>query len=140
MNLARNDMENEILHTLQEIRSILYVLTVIVSLVMLVWVTNWVGNIVANFKKAWENYFITRADKYFESGELDKLTEHCHDKLAKYPNHSNATWWLAKAKLETGNNSEARNLFERLLELEPSWNETHIEPYLKRLSSKQNLL
>ena len=129
-------MEKEVLQTLQEIRGILYVLTVIVSLVMLVWVANWVCNIVANLKKAWENDFITRADKYFKSAEFDKLTEHCQEKLAKYPNHSNATWWLAKAKLETGNNSEARKLFERLLELEPSWNETHIEPYLNKLSSK----
>ncbi|MBW9274772.1 MAG: tetratricopeptide repeat protein [Candidatus Thiodiazotropha sp. (ex. Lucinisca nassula)] len=126
-------MEIEILQTLQEIRGILYALTAIVSLVMLVWMANWISNIIANFKKALENDFINRADKYYKSAEFDKLAEHCQEKLAKYPNHSNATWWLARAKLETGSSSEARKLFKRLLELEPNWKETHIEPYLDKL-------
>lgn len=129
-------METEILQTLQEIRGILYVLTAIMSLVMLVWVANWVSNIIANFKQAWESDFTNRADKYFESAEFDKLAQHCQEKLAKHPNHSNATWWLARAKLETGSSSEARKLFERLLELEPNWKETHIEPYLDKLPSE----
>ena len=126
-------MEKEILQTLQEIRGILYVLTVIVSLVMLVWAANWIMNIVANVKQAYKNDFINRADKYFERADLEKLTEHCEEKLSDYPNHSDATWWLAREKLETGMESEAKVLFDRLLELEPSWRESHIEPYLTRI-------
>jgi len=127
-------MGNEILHTLEEIRGILFVLTLIVSIVMLFWVTNWIINIVFNFKKAWESNFKKQADKYFESANFAKLVEHCEDKLRKYPNHSTATWWLARANQELGKESEAKALFEKLLELQPNWKETHIEPYLKKLS------
>ena len=129
-------MEQEILQTLQEIRGILYALTVIVSFIMLVWVANWISNIIANFKKAWENDFITRADKYFASANYEKLTEYCKEKLIKYPNHSNATWWLARAKQEMGEVNEAKVLFEKLLELEPSWKESHIEPYLRNTTKE----
>ncbi len=129
-------MEKEILQTLQEIRGILYFLTVVVSLIMLILAASWVSNILANFKKAWENDFTNRADKYFERGDFDKLAEHCEEKLSKYPNHSNAIWWLARAKLEKRESAEAKLLFEKLLELEPGWRETHLEPYLRKLSTE----
>jgi len=128
-------MEQEILQTLQEIRVILYILLIVVSVGMLVWIVHWISNIAANFQSAWENDFITQADKYFESANFDKLIEHCQDKLNKFPNHSNATYWLARAKLELGDSAESKALFQRLLELEPSWRDSHIEPYLKKLSS-----
>ncbi|MEW8229382.1 MAG: hypothetical protein AB2745_03595 [Candidatus Thiodiazotropha endolucinida] len=128
-------MDKEILQTLHEIRGILLVLTSLVSVVLLVWVVHLISNILANFKKAWENSFITTADKYFEKAEFEKLTVHCEKKLIKYPNHSNAIWWLARAKQESGNVSEANALFKRLYELEPSWRETHIVPYTKKLTN-----
>jgi cytochrome c-type biogenesis protein CcmH/NrfG len=129
-------MEQEILNTLREIRGILFVLAAVMILVALVWAVNWGGNIVVNFKKAWENDFRDRANKYFESADFDRLVEHCEEKLKGCPNHTHATWWLARAKQEMGKGLEAKALFERLVELEPSWKETHIEPYLKKLSSE----
>ena len=129
-------MEQDILNTLQEIRSLIYVLIIMLGFVMLIWVINWISNIKRNFKKAWENDFINLADGYFESGDYTKLIAHCKDKLEKYPNHPTATWWLAKAELEIGNNAAAKELFEKVLELEPSWKDTHIEPFLKRISSE----
>ena len=133
--LARNNMEQEILQTLQEIRVILYFLLIVVSVGMLVWIVNWISNIATNFQKAWENDFIDQADKFFESANFDKLIEHCQNKLNKYPNHSTAIYWLARAKFELGDSAESIVLFQRLLELEPSWRDSHIEPYLKKLSS-----
>ncbi|MFV1983842.1 MAG: hypothetical protein ACC657_09925 [Thiohalomonadales bacterium] len=40
---------------------------------------------------------------------------------------------MARGKQELGETVEAKALFVRLLELEPSWKESHIEPYLKKL-------
>ncbi|MET0107286.1 MAG: tetratricopeptide repeat protein [Candidatus Thiodiazotropha sp.] len=76
------------------------------------------------------------ANKHFERAEFEKLEQHCQEKLNKYPNHLNAIWWLARAKLEIGEASEAKTLFERILELEPSWKETHIEPYISKLPNE----
>ena len=134
--LARTEnepMDQQILQTLQEIRGILTVLVVMVGVLFALWVVNWISNIVAQFKSAWENDFINRASKYFESGELDKLNKHCSDKLRKFPNHSKALWWLARSKMEAREREEAVTLFERLLILEPSWKEDTIDPYLNHL-------
>ncbi|MES9852564.1 MAG: tetratricopeptide repeat protein [Candidatus Thiodiazotropha sp. L084R] len=128
-------MEKEILQTLNEIRGILFALTSLVSVVLLVWVVHWVSSIYANFKKAWENSFINTAEKYFEKAEFEKLVIYCEERLTNFPNHSNAIWWLARAKQEIGQITEAKALFDRLLELEPGWKETHIEPYIKKLAN-----
>jgi tetratricopeptide (TPR) repeat protein len=133
---ARKMMEEEILNKLQDIYVLLYVLTIMLGFVMLIWVINWISNIKSNFKNAWENNFIQLADKYYESGNYARLISHCEEKLKKYPNHSNATWWLARAELKTGNTSKAKMLFLKLLELEPSWKESHIEPYLEKLPAE----
>ena len=117
-------MEQEILKILQEIHGLLIGLISMLGFVMLIWVINWISNINKNFKKAWENDFIELADKYFESGNYSKLIDHCKSKLELHPNHSNATWWLARTELELGNLSKAKSLFEKVLELEPSWRET----------------
>ncbi len=130
-------MEQELLNTLREIRGILFVLTAVMIFVSLIWAVNWASNIAANFKKAWEHNFINQANKYFEIADFENLVVHCEEKLKNYPNHTNATWWLARAKQEMGKELEARMLFERLLELEPSWKDSHIEPYLKKLSGAQ---
>jgi hypothetical protein len=83
-----------------------------VSFVRVIWAVNWIAHIIANFKNAWENDFINRAGKYFESTDYERLEGHCQDKLAKYPNHSHATWWLARVKLETGKSSEVKNFLK----------------------------
>jgi tetratricopeptide (TPR) repeat protein len=129
-------MEQEILNTLKEIRGILFLLSAVMVFVSLVWAANWGSNIFANFKNAWENNFIKQANKYFESADFDRLVEYCEEKLKKYPNHTHATWWLARAKQEMGKGIEAKILFERLMELAPSWKDSYIEPYLKKLSSE----
>ena len=111
-------------------------LSTVMIVVSLIWAVNWASNVLANFKRAWEGNFINRANSYFESADYERLVAYCEEKLNKYPNHTNAIWWLARAKQEMGKSLEAKSLFEKLLELEPSpsWKSSHIEPYLKKLS------
>ena len=129
-------MESEILNTLQEIRDVLYVIAVIFGLTFLVWVINWIANIMANFRKGLEADFLNQADKYFERADFENLINHCNAKLSDHPNHSHAIWWLARAKLLIGERTEAKDLLQRLTELQPSWKESHIDPYLKDLGSE----
>lgn len=116
----------------------LFVLSVVMIVVSLIWAVNWGSNILANFKRAWADGFINRANSYFESADYERLAVHCEEKLRKFPNHTNAIWWLARAKQEMGKSLEARTLFEKLLELEPSpnWRISHVDPYLKKLSGE----
>ncbi len=129
-------MDQEMLQTLQEIRGLLYVLVAVVAASVIVGIINRISNIVSNIKNVFKNSFIEQADKYFENAEIEQLIKYCEEKLKKHPNHSNAIWWMAKAKQESGDEIEAKALLERLLQIEPTWKETHIEPYLNKLNSK----
>ena len=116
----------------------LFVLSAMMIVVSLIWAVNWSSNIFANFKRAWEDSFISKANSYFESADYERVVAHCEEKLRKSPNHTNAIWWLARAKQEMGKPLEAKTLFEKLLELEPSpnWRSSHVDPYLKKISGE----
>jgi len=129
-------MEQEILSALKNIRFLLYVFITLFGIFTFLWVINGVSAIRKNFGNAKEDTFIDEADKYFESANYKKLVKLCKEKLEKYPNHSNATWWLARAYLELGNKSEAKMLLEKILELEPRWEKSLTEPYLNKISNE----
>jgi len=128
-------METETLQLLQEIRNALYVLTAIAGLSFVVWLILAISRIKANITKAMDDEFHNQATKYFEVADFTKLTKHCNDQLSSHPNHIYAIWWLARTKFEIGEASEAKTLFQRVLELAPSWKETEVDPYLEKLGN-----
>ncbi|MCG7981046.1 MAG: tetratricopeptide repeat protein [gamma proteobacterium symbiont of Clathrolucina costata] len=130
-------MENEALHVLKEIRGILYFIAAMLGVITFMWFANWVKRIIIEFRTAWESAFINKANKYFERAQYEKLASHCEDMLKENPNHSNAIWWLARAKMGAGELHQARALFERLSGLEPQWQEEQITPYLEQMSGEE---
>lgn len=124
-------MEQEILTTLQEIRGLLFLLTSALCLVVLILFLRNLGRVFKYYKSLNKNRFNKEVGSEFASRDYSKVLGLCEEKLKKSPDHLDALWWLAKAKKEIGEKQEARELFERLIELEPSW-ENEIEPYLKK--------
>ena len=137
VSLALLSMEQDILHTLQEIRGYIFILTVCVCVSLTFFVFNWISNIYSNFKKEYDNYFVNEASRLFELGKYSDLISHCNEKLQKYPNHTHAKWWLAKVKLSQGNNDEASILFKELSLIEPDWKEKYIDPYLEQIEKSK---
>ena len=127
-------MDQEILTTLQEIRGLLFLLTTAICTVVVILFLGNLGRALKFYKENKENSFINELESFFNLGNYTKIEVACEEKLKAFPNHSLAVWWLAKAKYKLGKNEEAKKLFETLLELEPSWNESYIEPYLKKIS------
>ena len=130
-------MENEILQILQEIRGILLFIAAMVGVITFIWFANWVQRIITEFRTAKESAFINTANAYFKRARYEKLATYCEEALKEHPNHSNAIWWLARAKMEKGEANQARKLFERLSQLEPQWQKEQIAPYLERMSDEE---
>ena len=129
-------MDGEILETLLEIRNALYVLIGFVCVVYFIRLAHWLRHRKNHQDQTINHNFIATADRLFASGDFDSLITHCSSKLSQSPNHSYATWWLARAKLELGMKDEAKQLFVKALELRPSWKETHIDIYLSKLNDE----
>jgi len=124
-------MEAEILQTLREIKSILYVIGLIISIAVVFKVFEFITSIIKNFKKAIKEVWRNEANEYFDKGEYDSLISHCEKRIETYPNDVTAIWWLARAHLENGNREKADEYFEKVTNIEPSWKEEHVLPYLK---------
>ena len=127
-------MDTEILKTLQEIRGLLFILTSAICFVVAILFLRNIGRAITHYKSLKANAFINEANELFDLGNYIELVDFCESKLKQLPNHSNAIWWMAKAKFRMGEEEEAKALFEKLIELEPSWEDDYIQPYIKKIS------
>ncbi|GAA6143443.1 tetratricopeptide repeat protein [Hydrogenophaga sp. 5NK40-0174] len=122
-------MEQELVAVLKDIRGVLYVLVALVAFATAVWVINGLATIARNLTAALQGYFSQVASSYYEAANYQKLVSHCHRKLRTHPNHATAIWWLARAELQLGRLEEAKVLFDKVSVLEPTWRQTHVEPF-----------
>ena len=132
------NMDAEILKTLQEIRGILFLLTSAVCFVVLILFLRNLGRAFVYLKSAKDNAFINEAERLFDLKEYAEVVSISERKLKQLPDHSHAVWWMAKAKFRMGQEQEAGILFEKLIELEPSWEENYIQPYIKKISVRND--
>jgi len=131
-------MDNEILITLTSIKNAIYLLIAIVSVGV---VANWVRAGVAlkgQLRKELDNIFSTQADDFYESCKYNELITYCDEQLSKKPNHAYAHWYKAKAYYQLKDYEKAKIFFNILSVIEPSWDETHIKPILKKIHDTEN--
>lgn len=128
-------MEGDILATLNQIKTAIYVL---VAVVVAGVVANWVragvsiGHVVRNKV---DDLFTEEAGRYFEEGKFDELVALCDKKLENKPNHSYALWYKAKGYYQKKEYGKSKLCFERLEIAEPSWSEAHVRPYLEKIEA-----
>jgi len=130
-------MENEILSTLVQIKTAIYGLLAVVVLGV---VANWIraGVSIKNVvRKGLDDVFTEEAGNYFDEGKIDELLAHCEQKLKNKPNHSYALWYKAKAYYQKGEYAKSIEIFEHLENMEPSWGESHVKPYLKQIEANE---
>lgn len=123
-------MEAEILYTLKEIRGILFIIAIVFSIGVLFWILRSISIIVSQFKDAWREDWKVRANDYFNKGSYDKLIQHCEERKEKYPNDANVYWWLARSYMGKGEIEKADALFLQVLNIEPSWEDEFVKPYI----------
>ena len=131
-------MDNEILTTLISIKYALYLLITIVSVGV---IANWVRAGIAlkrQYREELENIFTTDASALYESGKYNELITLCDEQLNKKPNHSYAHWYKAKAYYQLKDYGKAKSFLNILASLEPSWDESHIQPILRKIHDTES--
>ena len=130
-------MEQQILSTLQEIKTAIYVLMAIVVL-----------GVVASFLRAGiaaksllrgklDDVFRDEASHLFDKGAFDELVNFCEDKLKSKPHDGHALWYIAKAYYQKGEHLKAKEYFEKVAKAEPSWEKQYVQPYLEKIETSQ---
>lgn len=71
-----------------------------------------------------------------ESQNYIGVAELSRRELEKNPKYSHAYWWLGRAHYNLGNDVESMKYFKELMEVEPTWEEEHIMPYLEKLRAR----
>jgi tetratricopeptide (TPR) repeat protein len=131
-------MEQQILSTLQEIKTAIYVLMTIVVLGV---VASFIGagisakNLV---REKLDDLFRDEASHLFDKGAFDELIKYCEDKLKPKPHNGDALWYVAKAYYQKGEHKKAKEYFEKLAKAEPSWEKQYVQPYLERSTNRKH--
>ena len=125
-------MENDILISLSEIKTILYILMgiFIVGVVLVCFVLYIVGVRFLSYKKSDEFKFFV--EEKLDKGLYNEVICDAKEFLKDRPYHTYAQWYLAKAYYYTDDFENARLYFEKILKREPDWVES-VEPYLDKI-------
>jgi tetratricopeptide (TPR) repeat protein len=130
-------MEQQILSTLQEIKTAIYVLMAIVVLGVVasfIRVAISVKNLV---RGKLDDLFRDEAIHLFDKGSFDELIKYCEDKLKSKPHHAYALWYVAKAYYQKGEHKRAKEYFEKVATAEPSWEKDYVQPYLEKIETSR---
>lgn len=131
-------MESEILHTLQEIRGTLYLVCGIFLVGFVVLAFN---SITASrdIKNTLRDDWRDKANELYTSGEFDRLIQECEIRAKSHPFDPNAYWWQARVFLEKGDLNKSNELFLKVLEVDPGWEE-YVKPHQSKIDIKKNSL
>jgi tetratricopeptide (TPR) repeat protein len=138
LELAGKNMNSDTILILNDIKIALYILIAVVTLGV---VANWVRagvSIKSIIRRQLDDIFTEDASDYYDKGKFDELLEHCEAQLKDKPNHSYALWYKAKAYYQKQEYEKSKQCFDRLSKDEPSWIESHIQPYLKKIEAVES--
>ena len=126
-------METE-LTLLQDIKTALWILISIVSIGVVATVIRSIVTSYRFVKTEIDNLFWNTASAMFESGELNKLVELCHNHLTEKPEEAYAHWFLGKAYFQMKELDKAKEHFNNALEIHPVWEKEWIGPFLDKIA------
>jgi tetratricopeptide (TPR) repeat protein len=131
-------MDSEAISILYEIKTAIYVLLAVVIIGV---IANWIraGVSMRNLlRRELDDAFIDEVSDYYDKGNYEELISHCDDQLRRKPNHPHALWYKAKAYYQKREFRKSRELFEKLSMVEPSWDESHVQPYITKIKVLEN--
>lgn len=130
-------MEQQVV-LLQEINQGIWALVYLVSAGVCLNLIRAIAASYRTIKSEIENMFYNTARAMYETGQYQALIDHCHEHLKKKPKDAYAYWFLGKAHFERKEYDQAVDYFNRTGELDPSWQEEWINPFLKRIETKRS--
>lgn len=128
-------MESESVLLLKEIRQILYWIGAAISIGVVFWIASSSSRMWIQFKAAVRKAWIYQASEYFDKADYDSLLTHCEERQSSYPNDATAVWWLARCYKMKDIPNKSDELFSKVFELEPTWKEEHVDPFVSTESN-----
>lgn len=122
---------------LEEIRSLLTVLTVLVGIYVLGHVIKYLCGLTRRLTRIKESAFDAFADWKFERRDYEGLVRICKEKIAGDMGIERAYWHLGRAYFALERLDDAEATFIQLTGLAPMWEEEYIRPYLKAIAIKK---
>ena len=130
-------MNTELLSILNEIKLLLIVILIIVSILLLGQLARFTSKLIHNRVIYRERAFVSLASRHFDNKEYKELSEYCEEKIKKWNNNSAyPLYWLARAKYMQGDLISAKELFEKVKEMEPEWEST-VDPHIRKINLRQ---
>lgn len=72
-----------------------------------------------------------------EKERYSEVIKQCHDRLTQKPRDANAYWFLGKAYYFQKNYDKAKESFNKAADINPTWLEEWIKPYLENMRDEQ---
>ena len=128
-------MESQILSSLVEIKVALYWLIAILS----------VGVFASSIRAGLALRSAVRREKadrvsreaggLYDDGKLEEVLAYCDDELKTRPKDPYAMWYKAKALYQMKDYENAEELLRRISITAPTWDEGHVQPFLRMIAS-----
>ena len=128
-------MDIDILQELQLIRTYVFIIMFAIVLGVIVKAAESIQKIYIGFKEAWDTSFENNTENLLDMGKYEEAIKECKEVIKKYPNHSYANWYIAKAYYYTNNNELSKEHFEKALYLVPSWSD-NVNEYIVKLKER----
>ncbi len=129
-------MDQDLVIELSKIKDLLAIIVILLGLLVAGKVIEILGDISNNWRSFRTNRVRGAAAEMYDRGEYSKLVEFLKKELKSHPNCPTSTYWLARCYLSLSDNENAKKSFHKLRELEPSWEDEYISPYLQDIDEK----
>jgi hypothetical protein len=123
---------------LAQLRAVLIIISVIGGVFLVLGIVRQLAGIYREIPRMMSDSFKTDAEDLLEQNKLSDLKTRMLERLESHPNFDYAHWYLARALYLEGDDDAALREFAILKKLSPSWNASHIDPYVKTIHERRN--
>jgi len=127
-------MDTEILSSLSEIKVLLVAILVVVTILLLGQVAKLTSRLIKKRIIYRERAFVSLATRDYDNHNYEELVKYCEEKLKTWGDNPYPLYWLARAKFKLGDLEVAKELFEKVKDIEPEWEST-VEPHIVKINN-----
>ena len=129
-------MDTNTISELSQINQTLIIIAVLLAILVIMHFVNVVGNGINNWRSYRNRLINKRSSEMHDRADYEALETYLNETLERFPNNPHAVFWMARCQLDSSNLESAKELFNRLKTLEPSWEDQCVTPFLKEIDEK----
>ena len=132
-------MNEEMLVELSTIKTLQIAILTLLGLIVFGQFAKFVAKLIRDWTTNKEKAFTHIASDLYDKGKYQELSEYCEDRTSKWNGNPYPIYWLARAEVKLGNVESAEELLEKVLDMEPEW-ENSVRPHLDKLKTTNKRL